>query len=295
MTTSNSSTKMEPVIKWSGSKRQVAFSLSRYIPEANRYFEPFIGGGAMLPFRKIKQAVAGDIIKELIDLWQIIKNEPDLLANEYKIRWEKLQNDCNTYYEVRDSFNKTKNAFDFLFLTRTCVNGLIRYNENGEFNNSLHLSRPGIHPKTLKEIILKWNYFVKEVTFSNTDYRKTLEDIRENDFVFLDPPYGGTKDRYTKTEFDLTLFYNELDRLNSKGAKWILTFDGKAGNREYDFELPKELYKHKIYTKTGNSPFTKMMRTNIDAVYESVYFNFKPVAELHCDLQQTVKQEFTMF
>ena len=287
---------LEPVIKWSGSKRQVANDLSRLIPDSNTYFEPFVGGGAMLPFRNIKNGVANDIIPELENLWNAIKNEPEQTAFEYQIRWEKLQTEGHqVYYEIRDKFNETKNCFDFLFLTRTCVNGLIRYNEKGEFNNSFHLTRPGINPKTLKEIILKWNYYVKDVNFYNLDYAEILANVKKDNFVFLDPPYGGTKDRYTKIDFDLKNFYGELDRLNSVGAKWILTFDGNAGSREYDYELPKEIYKHKVFIKTGNSPFTKMMKTTIDAVYESVYLNFQPANELLIDFGKKSNQKLALY
>lgn len=287
---------VEPVVKWSGSKRYVAPELSRHIVKQKRYIEPFIGGGAMLPFRQISKAVASDIIPELINLWKQIKSNPEMVAEEYRQRWERLQTEGhNVFYEVRDNFNSTKNEFDFLFLTRTCVNGLIRYNTNGEFNNSMHKNRPGIKPNTLKEIILKWSYFVRDVEFLNCDYRQTLADADNNDFVFLDPPYGGTKDRYTKTEFNLVDFYSELERLNSVGAKWILTFDGTAGNREYDYQLPKELYKHKTEIKTGNSPFTKSMKTSIDAVYESVYFNFETAVELRNNCCKNTVQELAFF
>lgn len=288
-------TTLEPVIKWSGSKRQVAPILSRFVPNAKRYIEPFLGGGAMLPFRNIRNAVANDIIPELIELWSAIKNEPEQTALEYKIRWERLQKEgYHVYYEIRDKFNQEKNPFDFLFLTRTCVNGLIRYNEKGNFNNSFHLTRPGINPKTLREIILIWNYYIKNVEFSNLDYQQILQDVMKDDFLFLDPPYGGTKGRYTKTEFDLQNFYNQLERLNFIGARWLLTFDGTAGNREYTYQLPKELYKHKIFVKTGNSPFTKMMRTTIDTVYESVYLNFNSAPELFCEFSKQANQEFAL-
>ncbi len=67
---------------------------------------------------------------------------------------------------------------------------------------------------------------------------------------------------------------------------------GIAGNREYDYQLPKELYKHKTEIKTGNSPFTKSMKTSIDAVYESVYFNFQTTAELRNNVSKNAAQEF---
>jgi len=287
---------LEPVIKWSGSKRLVAPELSRFIINQKRYIEPFIGGGSMLPFRQISNAVASDIIPELINLWNQIKANPEKVADEYNKRWDRLQNEGHiVFYEVRDNFNKTKNEFDFLFLTRTCVNGLIRYNSNGEFNNSMHKNRPGVNPKSFKNIIFKWSYYIKDVEFRNCDYRETLADADKNDFVFLDTPYGGTKDRYTKTEFNLDQFYCELERLNSVGAKWILTFDGTAGTREYDYQLPQEIYKHKTEIKTGNSPFTKSMKTSIDAVYESVYFNFQTSAELRNNVGKYVAQEIAFF
>ena len=287
---------VEPVIKWSGSKRYVAPELGQYIGSQKRYIEPFIGGGSMLPFRKIHKAVASDIIPELVNLWNQIKNNPEQVAFEYKIRWDRLQyKGHDVYYEVRDNFNKTKNEFDFLFLTRTCVNGLIRYNSKGEFNNSMHKNRPGITPQRLKTTILKWSYFIKDVEFRKCDYRETLGDANKNDFIFLDPPYGGTKDRYTKTEFDLEQFYSELERLNSVGAKWILTFDGVAGSRNYDYQIPKEIFKHKTKIKTGNSPFTKIMKTTVDAVFESVYFNFEPAVGLRINSHQNISQELALF
>ena len=154
------------VIKWFGSKRVVAEQLSKYIINTERYYEPFVGGGALMPFAKSNECYASDIIPELINLWQNIKDNPILVADEYEKRWLKMQLEGpSVYYEIRDNFNQTKDCFDFLFLTRTCVNGMIRYNDKGEFNNSLHLSRPGINPQTLRNIINKWSYSIRNFTF----------------------------------------------------------------------------------------------------------------------------------
>lgn len=264
------------VIKWSGSKRSVALELSKFIIESNTYFEPFVGGGAMMPFAKSSKAIASDIIPELIALWNAIKNSPMDLADEYSKRWKRLQDEgSSVYYEIRDHFNQTKNISDFLFLTRTCVNGLIRYNKNGEFNNSFHLTRPGIHPDTLTKILLSWSSVIQKFDFVNLDYRDCLSSVQKGDFVFLDPPYGGTKDRYTRQEFNLNDFFTELDRLNRVGAKWMLTFDGTAGSRNYSFEPPSDTYKEKFFINTGNSSFKKLMDNKKDVVRESVYLNFK--------------------
>ncbi|MDR2384130.1 MAG: Dam family site-specific DNA-(adenine-N6)-methyltransferase [Tannerella sp.] len=285
-----------PVIKWSGSKRSVAKHLSAYLPEGKRYFEPFLGGGALLPFRNIATGLAGDIIPELINLWNAIKITPELVAKEYRKRWIKLQKEgYEIFYKIRDDFNRTRNEHDFLFLTRTCVNGLIRYNNKGEFNNSFHLTRPGINPENLKEVIFQWHLVIKGIDFYNCDYRDLTSQTMKGDFVFFDPPYGGTKGRYTKEKIDLPEFFSELDRLNCRNVKWMLTFDGQAGDRNYSYDLPKELYRHKIFMKTGHSPFTKLMNTTIDDVKESVYLNFNPPAKLTATAPDNIDKEATLF
>lgn len=266
------------VIKWSGSKRTVANQLAEKFISADTYFEPFVGGGAMMPYAKASRGFASDIIPELIALWENIKTNPQQVAEEYEKRWLDLQqNGANVYYIVRNHFNETHNCFDFLFLTRTCVNGMIRYNEKGEFNNSFHLSRPGINPDTLRDIIFQWSRVLQKFQFLNVDYRECLANVKAGDFVFLDPPYGGTKSRYTQTEFVLDDFYKELDRLNSVGAKWILTFDGTAGDRTYSYAPPAEVYKQHYYINTGNSAFARLMDNKKDVIQESVYLNFEPV------------------
>jgi DNA adenine methylase len=266
------------VIKWSGSKRLVALQLAKYFPHCKTYYEPFVGGGAMLPFADADHGIAGDIIPELIELWNAIKISPSHVASEYKKRWKKLQDDGQeVYYQIRDRFNKTKNCYDFLFLTRTCVNGLIRYNQEGHFNNSFHLSRPGICPETLKKQIFLWSKTIQKIDFRNVDYRECLQNARQGDFVFLDPPYGGTKDRYKKIEFNLNDFYSELERLNKIGVKWMMTFDGIAGNRTYTFAPPDDLYERQFSITTGNSAFIKLMEHKQDVIRESVYLNFNAV------------------
>lgn len=268
--------KYPSIIKWSGSKRLVAVQLAEKFPSFKRYFEPFVGGGSMLPYSHNREGIASDIIPELIELWKNLKQSPLLVAEEYRMRWTKLQEQgADVYYEVRDSFNKTRNCHDFLFLTRTCVNGLIRFNSNGDFNNSFHLSRPGISPDRLESQLCLWSQAIQNITFKACDYRETLSEVMKGDFIFLDPPYGGTKGRYQTTPFDLDAFYNELERLNSIGAKWMLTFDGKAGDRTYSFAPPTELYKSRFPIYTGNSAFTKLENKKLDKIEESVYTNYE--------------------
>jgi DNA adenine methylase len=267
--------KFSPVIKWSGSKRsQAGFIIQKFPTSYNRYFEPFIGGGAILYAASPKRAIAGDICEPLIMLWEVIQNYPSDLIESYSRDWNRLQSEGHeVYYEVRDRFNNNQNPFDLYFLSRTCVNGLIRFNNKGEFNNSLHHTRPGIHPDRASTIIKGWSLKLSDVKFRHGDYRKTTVDASAGDLIYLDPPYFNNKDRYYGTiAFDKFLEY--LEMLNSKGIKYILSYDGQRGEVEYEHPLPESAYKRKFLVKSGNSPFRKVIDKKQEMVEEALYINW---------------------
>lgn len=266
---------MKPVIKWSGSKRSQASKIKSFFPETfGTYYEPFIGGGSMLYAISPSKSICGDICVSLIDLWNEIKEHPEQLASEYEVRWSRLQNEGYTaYYDIRDNFNQHNNPQDLLFLSRTCVNGLIRFNNKGEFNNSLHYSRPGIKPDSLREIILDWSSHIQGVSFSADEYYNTTQTAAAGDVVYLDPPYFHTKGRYFGT-IDYNRFLEYLEDLNVRGIKYLLSFDGIRGNEDYTVDLPKELYKRHEFIPSGNSTFKKVIDKETEKVLESLYLNY---------------------
>lgn len=266
---------MKPVIKWSGSKRTQSMVIKSYLPDTfETYYEPFVGGGSMLYAINPPKSVCGDVCVPLIDLWNEIKNRPEKLADEYEMRWKRLQEEGHTaYYAIRDDFNREKSAYDLMFLSRTCVNGLIRFNDKGEFNNSLHHSRPGINPDSLRKIIYDWSKHIQNTIFLSEDYNVTTENAKSGDIVYLDPPYFHTKGRYFGT-IDYEKFLGFLFKLNRKGIKYMLSFDGKRGNEDYTVDFPKELYKRHIMIPSGNSTFRKVIDKETEQVLESLYLNY---------------------
>lgn len=219
-------------------------------------------------------AVCGDICTPLIDLWTEIKNDPEGLSEEYRKRWIRLQEEgYHVYYEIRDTFNRDQLPADLMFLSRTCVNGLIRFNANGEFNNSLHHTRPGIAPDRLHKIIMDWSEHVQTTTFISGDYKKTTENAKEGDLIYLDPPYFHTKGRYYGT-IDYNAFLTYLEDLNRRKVKYMLSFDGVRGKEDYTVDLPKELYKRHEMIPSGNSSFKKVMDKQSMQVLESLYLNW---------------------
>lgn len=268
--------KVKPVIKWSGSKSRVANEIVKLFPEYDKYYEPFIGGGSVLYSTNPNVGKASDINKPLIDLWNLIKNDPLYLAHYYEECWKSMDAEGpNVYFQLRDNFNITKKPEDLMFLSRTCVNGLIRFNKKGEFNNSLHYSRKGIRPNTLKDIILDWSGRIQNIEFTHEDYKDSTINISKNDFVYLDPPYFNTRGRYYGlSTIDFKEFYEYLTTLNEKGVKFALSFDGYTDKKKYINNIPKDLYKRHIFINTGESSFKKVMNKESNKVFESIYLNY---------------------
>lgn len=265
---------LSPVIKWSGSKRSQAKQITSLFPKFRTYYEPFLGSGSVLIQAHPTEAICSDICKPLIDFWNLVKDDPCVLIEGYTKRWEHLQNDGYlVYYKIRDQFNDNPNPIDLLFLSRTCVNGLIRFNRKGNFNNSLHHTRKGINPKLLEKIILRWSELIQNYQFVYGDYTETTKTATSEDFVYLDPPYFHTIGRYYG-KIDYDKFIDYLDELNSKNIRFVLSLDGRRENRIYLFDLPARLFKRHLLLDSGNASFKKVMDKKTELVKESIYLNY---------------------
>lgn len=264
-----------PVIKWSGSKRSQAEKIVKLFPKKiDRYYEPFLGGGSILYALKPNSAVCGDICKPLIDLWTTIQKKPESLLSSYRRDWERLQSEgYQVFYEIRERFNTEQMPEDMLFLSRTCVNGLIRFNNSGNFNNSLHHTRKGINPTRLEKIVYDWSNAIQNVKFVHKDYKECLKDATSEDFIYLDPPYFNTRGRYFG-RIDYEEFINFLKHLNELNIKFALSYDGIRESFNYVKDLPKTLYKRHVFIESGNSSFKKVMDKQSQMVKESLYLNW---------------------
>jgi len=264
-----------PLIKWPGSKRSQARQIVELFPNDYRcYYEPFVGGGSILFQLGFSKAICGDICVPLINLWKLIQKAPWDLLDNYRVLWHRLQTEGHpVYYEVRERFNHTQDPSDLFFLSRTCVNGLIRFNQRGEFNNSLHHTRKGIDPDRLEKVLVLWLPRIQNVEFIADDYEYTLSTAASGDFTYLDPPYFHTKGRYNG-RIDYERFFKVLEALTRKGVRFALSFDGSRGNTRYPVEIPSNLYERRIEIESGYSSFRKVMGGSCEIVKETVYLNW---------------------
>ena len=150
---------------------------------------------------------------------------------------------------------------------------MIRFNANGEFNNSLHHTRPGIAPERLEKIIKDWSQHIQNADFLAKNYAETTKTAKKGDLVYLDPPYFHTKGRYYGT-IDFDAFLEYLEDMNRREIKYILSFDGKRGDDDFTVSLPSELYKRHEMIPSGNSSFKKLMDKEKMQVLESLYLNW---------------------
>lgn len=270
----------EPAVKWSGSKRSQAKEIVENLPKKiNTYYEPFCGGCSVLRQLlnsdiKVNEYICSDINKDLINLWNKIKENPYELALNYENLWNKLNKDDDKerkkrfFEEVRARYNLSHNESDFLFIMRTTTKGMPRYNKKGEFNNSFHITRNGIKPNTLCRILQEWSTILQEknVNFLHKDYLEITS--KEDDVLYLDPPYFHTKGMYFG-RIDYKEFFKWLKE--QKGY-YLLSFDGISGVEDNTYDLPKELYSEHKYLKSGNSSFKRIIGKSKDSmVYESLY------------------------
>lgn len=272
---------LQPIIKWSGSKRSQAKEITSYITKNyNTYYEPFCGGCSVLFYilnncpNKFKHFICSDINKELIDTFNMIKNMPSTILETYEYFWQELNKDNNLerkkeYFNfIRHQFNLERNPCLFFFLMRTTTNGMPRYNSKGEFNNSFHITRNGIEPKRLKPILTHWFNLLNEY---NVEFiHQPFIDIKTNgdDFIYLDPPYYNTKGMYYGT-----IDYSQLwTFLENQKCDYMLSFDGIAGNENNIVNIPKNLYNNHILLNSGNSSFRRVIgKSKNTNVLESLY------------------------
>jgi len=210
----------------------------------------------------------------LINLWNKIKSDPIEIYKEYKIMWDALNiNDDKErkkqyFYKIRERYNREHNPCDFMFIMRTTTNGMPRYNNKGDFNNSFHVTRNGIKPKTLEKIIYEWSDLLNKynVQFIHSDYCNIKPN--KNDLLYLDPPYAGTKGMYYGT-----IDYNKLwDWLRNNKCDYMLSFDGKITSEDKTYKVPNDIYNKHEYIYNGNSSFRRVIgNSNKEYVEESLY------------------------
>jgi DNA adenine methylase len=242
-----------PFVKWAGGKRQLLDKILERMPQNyNNYYEPFIGGGAVLFELQPETAIINDINASLINTYRIIKSNPqEFITSVNKFDAEMGEDVKSYYYALREHYNDKlmKEEFDielaalFVFINKHCFNGLYRVNGKGLFNVPYNNST-----KTSidEESIMAVSHFLKKVTILQGDFEEACCNAQRGDFVFLDSPYAPLNptsfESYTKEGFDIKSherLAKLFDEMTQSGCYCMLT--------NHNTEFINKLYGNKGY------------------------------------------------
>lgn len=230
------------LIKWTGSKRLQATEILSHFPnEIATYYEPFLGGGAVLQQLlnsdiEVQRFRCSDVCRPLIEIWNLVKDDPRRLLRSYEMMWSEMQEGGHDYfYQIRESFNRTGDPCEFFFLLRTCRNGLVRFNRHGQFTAAHHHGRVGIAPEKIGPVIAHWNEQLRgrDIRFTVGSYEEIR--TRQSDFVYLDPPYVQRKGARYSGRIDYDQFFRWL---GGQRARYVLSLNGFVGDKDCRAEVP---------------------------------------------------------
>lgn len=214
----------KPFLKWPGGKSVLLPELVRRMPHKyNTYYEPFLGGGALFWQLHPHRAVLSDVNEDLITTYQALRDSPYNLM----LHLAQHKNDKAYYYTIRradrcksyKSWSDIKKASRFIFINKTSFNGLMRYNANGELNSSYGYR----HTVTVCDTsrLINCSDYLSGVKLRSGCYSEILDNVKEGDFIYLDPPYdecyqGYTQDRFQRPmQLSLRGFCEIVDKRNA--------------------------------------------------------------------------------
>lgn len=272
------------IVQYQGSKRLLAPRILEYMPRRfERLVEPFSGMAAVtIAVSRQKRAgryLVNDLNKPLVGVLQSAIEAPDELINDYTNVWSEQfayeKGSVEHFYKIRDDFNRgNQTPANMLYLIARCVKGAVRYGSNGGFNQSPDKRRNGTSPKVLRANIEAISAYLKGITeFSSVDYREVLEKTRPGDIVYMDPPYQGVSNvRDSRYYSGITFndFVEAIDGLNRRGIDFLISYDGRCGEKQYGQDLPSELGLHKILLKAGLSSQSLLLGKK-EITYEALY------------------------
>lgn len=292
------------IVQYQGSKRILAPQILRYIPlKFNRLIEPFAGMAAITiavaQQGRANHYLVNDLNSPLVAVLESAIETPNELFSEYSKVWNEQfaysGGSVEHFYKVRNDFNDgQQTAANMLYLLARCVKGSVRYGSNGQFNQSPDKRRYGTAPQTLRANIMKISYYLKgKTSFMSKDYREVIGQARTGDIIYMDPPYQGVsnvRDSRYYSGLDFRDFVEALDNLNRHGIDFIVSYDGKCGDKQYGEDLPKELGLQKVLLNAGLSSQSILLGKK-EITYEALYVS-KGLQRHFVPLQE---QQYTLF
>ncbi len=269
-------------IPYQGSKRVLAPRICANFPSGiDVLYEPFAGSAAISIYAaKNKLAnsfVIGDVFAEIIDLWDLIINNPSFLSKKYNLIWlEQFDVGISHFNAIRTRYNSDKDPVDLLYLIARCVKNAVRFNQRGHFSQSPDKRRTGMKPEKLSRTVHSVSSLLKGRTrLFKGDFNQCIQDATINDLVYMDPPYQGTSygvDKRYAAQLKREVLISSLYSLNERNVPFILSYDGTTGGRSHGEELPpciKAKRKHLNAGLSAQSTLNGLKEETVESLYIS--------------------------
>lgn len=247
------------LLKWVGNKQRMAAEISKHFPIIfNRFFEPFLGSGAMTATVAPNRGIGSDVFKPLVEIWTTLANNPNELISWYSERVGRLEMEDKkeVYEEIKSSYNTNPNGADFLFLSRACYGGIVRFRKSDGYMSTPCGAHNPIPITSFEKRVTEWYNRMKNVEFHHMDYQEAFAMAKKGDFIYCDPPYSHSQSiLYGAQDFSLQTLLERIDKAKSKGIHVALSIDGnkKSGNYICDLPIPKGLFAQEMLVKVGRS------------------------------------------
>lgn len=247
------------LLKWVGNKQRFAHEIVAHLPkDYGTYFEPFLGAGGVMANLRPTRAVGSDIYPPLVEIWQALQDDPELLNQWYQARYEAfMAGDRVAVYEaIKARYNATPNGADFLFLCRACYGGVVRFRRKDGYMSTPCGSHPVMKPHKFAERVDMWRIRMAGARFACLDYRAAMAQARAGDVIYCDPPYAHSQTiLYGAQAFRLEELFASIAACKARGVRVAMSIDGtkKSGDVYCDIEIPHGLFQREILVNMGQS------------------------------------------
>lgn len=247
------------LLKWIGNKQRFAEEIVSSFPTSfNRYFEPFLGSGAVLGTLSPLKGIGSDTFGPLVQIWKTLKSDPEKLIEWYALRVNRIgtEEKKDVYESVKASYNKQPNGADFIFLSRACYGGVVRFRKaDGYMSTPCGVHDP-ISEQSFAKRVMEWHKRVKHCSFEHWDYTEAFKEAKRGDLIYCDPPYSFSQSiLYGAQSFSLEELLLNVEDAKRRGVFVVLSIDGnkKSGDFLCDLPIPKGLFENELYVNCGRS------------------------------------------
>ena len=265
------------LLKWIGNKQRFAHEIASYFPaRLGTYIEPFVGSAAVLATVAPSQAIASDSFQPLVQIWETLSDDPELLKLWYAERWLFLKDGdkVEQYEKIKASYNARPNGADLLFLCRSCYGGVVRFRKRDGYMSTPCGVHDPIEPKNFSKRVDEWKQRTTGTSFYLMDYEEAMASARPGDLVYCDPPYSDSQAiLYGAQTFDFANLLRIIHQCKLKGVRVALSIDGtkKSGKHKVNLPIPSGLFEQEIFINCGRSMLRRFQMDGQTLEKEQVY------------------------